>query len=39
MTKEVFLGNGGDKEFAVKGYIDVSFDTDPEDSESQTGYV
>ena len=38
-TKELFLGYGGDKKFIVKGYIDASFDTDPDDSESQTGYV
>ena len=39
MTEEVFLDNGGDKEFVVKGYVDASFKTDPNDSESQTGYV
>ena len=38
-TKEMFLGYGGDKEFAVKGYIDASFDTNSEDSESQSGYI
>ena len=38
-TKEMFLSYGGDKEFIVKGYVDASFDTDPDDSESQTGYV
>ena len=27
------------KEFVVKGYVDASFDTDPDDSKSQTGYV
>ena len=27
------------KEFVVKGYVDASFDTDPEDSESQSRYV
>ena len=35
----MFLDYGGDKEFGVKGYIDASFDTDPDDSKSQTGYV
>ena len=35
----MFLGYGGDKEFVVKGYVDVSFDTDPDDSESQSGYI
>ena len=38
-TKEMFLGYGGDKEFVVKGYVDRSFDTDPDDSESQSGYI
>jgi hypothetical protein len=27
------------KEFVVKGYIDASFYTDPDDSESQSGYI
>jgi hypothetical protein len=39
MTKEVFLGNGGDREFVVNGYVDASFNTDPDDYESQNGYV
>ena len=30
---------GGDKEFIVKGYIDASFDTDLDDSKSQSGYI
>jgi hypothetical protein len=38
-TKDMFLVYGGDKELAVKGYVDASFDTDPDDSKSQTGYV
>jgi hypothetical protein len=38
-TKEMFLGYGGDKEFIVMGYIDASFDTDPDNSKSQSGYV
>ena len=29
----MFLGYGGDKEFGVKGYIDGSFNTYPNDSE------
>ena len=29
----------GDKELVVNGYVDASFDTDPDDSKSQTGYV
>ena len=35
----MFLGYGGDKEFVIKGYIDASIDIDPDDSESQSGYV
>ena len=27
------------KRFVVKGYIDASFDTDPDDSKSQSGYI
>ena len=35
----MFLDYGGDKSFVVKGYVDVSFDTDPDDSKSQSGYI
>ena len=35
----MFLGYGGDKEFVVKSYVDASFYTDRDDSESQTGYI
>ena len=35
----MFLGYGSDKEFVVKGYVDASSDTDPDDSESQSGYI
>ena len=35
----MFLAYGGDKEFVVKGYIDASFDPDPDDAESQSGYI
>ena len=35
----MFLGYGGDKEFSVKGYVDAIFDTDPDDSESQSGCI
>ena len=35
----MFLDYGGDKRFVVKGYVDASFDTDPDDSKSQSGYV
>ena len=27
------------KRFVVKGYINASFDTDPDDSKSQSGYI
>ena len=35
----MFLIYGGDKELVVNGYVDSSFDTDPDDSKSQTRYV
>ena len=35
----MFLGYGGDKKFVVKGYVDASFDTNPDDSKSQSGYI
>ena len=38
-TKDMFLVYEGDKELVVNGYVDASFDTDPDDSKSQTGYV
>ena len=38
-TKDMFLVYGGDKELIVNGYVNASFDTDPDDSKSQTGYV
>ena len=38
-TKDMFLVYGGDEELVVKGYVDTSFDTDLDDSKSQTGYV
>ena len=38
-TKEMFLGYGCDKEFIVKSYIDASFDTNLDDSKSQSRYV
>ena len=34
-TKDMFLVYGGDKELVVNGYVDASFDTDPDDSKSQ----
>ena len=38
-TKDMFLVDGGDKELIVNGYVNASFDSDPDDSKSQTGYV
>ena len=38
-TKDMFLIYGGLKELIVSGYVYASFDTDPDDSKSQTGYV
>jgi hypothetical protein len=38
-TKEMFLVYGGDEELVIKGYANASFDTDPDDSKSQIGYV
>ena len=35
----MFLGYGGDKKFIVKSYVDASFDTDLDDSKSQSGYI
>ena len=32
-NKDMFLNYGGDKEFDVKGYVDASFNTYPNDSE------
>ena len=38
-TKDMFLVYGGDEELIVNGYVDVSFDTHPDDSKSQSGYI
>ena len=38
-TKDMFLVYGGDKELVVNGYVDASFDTNLDDSMSETGYV
>ena len=35
----MFLDYGGDKRFVVKGYVDSSFNTNPDDSKSQSGYI
>jgi hypothetical protein len=38
-TKEVFLVFGGEEELVVKGYSDASFQTDVDDSISQSNFV
>ncbi|KAJ9557236.1 hypothetical protein OSB04_011850 [Centaurea solstitialis] len=38
-TKEMFLVYGGAEELSVKGYTDASFQTDRDDSYSQSGFV
>jgi hypothetical protein len=39
-TKDMVLVYGGsEEELNIKGYVDASFDTSPDDSKSQTGYV
>ena len=35
----MFLDYGGDKDFVVKSYVDARFDTDLDDSKSQSRYV
>jgi hypothetical protein len=35
----VLVYGGNEEELSIKGYVDDSFDTDPDDSKSQTGYV
>ena len=35
----MFLVYGGDEELVIKGYVGASFDTDPDDSKSQTKYI
>ena len=35
----MFLGYGGDKELVVKGYVQASFNTNSDDSESRSGYI
>ena len=37
--KDLFLLYGGDKEHVVNSFVNASFDTDPDDSKSQTGYI
>ncbi|CAD6257045.1 unnamed protein product [Miscanthus lutarioriparius] len=38
-TKDVFLIYGGEEELVVNGYTDASFQTDTDDSQSQSGFV
>ncbi|KAK1631562.1 hypothetical protein QYE76_005877, partial [Lolium multiflorum] len=38
-TKDMFLCYGGDQELVVTSYTDASWNTDPDDSKSQSGYV
>ena len=35
----MFLVYGGDKELVINGYVDARFDTNPDDSKLQTGYM
>jgi hypothetical protein len=39
ITKDQFLVYGGSEELVVNGYTDASFQTDKDDSQSQSGYV
>ncbi|KAK8491402.1 hypothetical protein V6N11_073728 [Hibiscus sabdariffa] len=38
-TKDLFLVYGGEEELGIKGYTDGSFQTDKDDSRSQSGFV
>ncbi|KAG8473016.1 hypothetical protein CXB51_034911 [Gossypium anomalum] len=38
-TKDMFLIYGGEEELSVKGYTDASFQTDKDDSRSQSSFV
>jgi hypothetical protein len=38
-TKDVFLVYGGEEEIVVTGYTDASFQTNTDDSQSQSGFV
>ncbi|KAK8694421.1 hypothetical protein V6N13_071974 [Hibiscus sabdariffa] len=38
-TKDVFLVYGGEGELRIKGYTDASFETEKDDSRSQSGFV
>ena len=39
VNKDMFLIYGSDKKFVVKSYVDANFDTDPDGSKSQSGYI
>ncbi|KAL4326041.1 hypothetical protein GQ457_11G025350 [Hibiscus cannabinus] len=39
ITKDEFLVYGGEEELGIKGYTDASFQTDKDDSRSQSGFV
>ena len=39
ITKDMVLSYGGDEQLVVNGYTDASWNTDPDDSKSQSGYV
>src|SRR4051812_20243609 len=38
-TNDMVLSYGGDEQLVVNGYTDPSWNTDPDDSKSQSGYV
>ena len=38
-TKDMVLSYGGDEQLVVNGYTDASWNTDPDDSKSQSGGV
>ncbi|KAK8708468.1 hypothetical protein V6N13_059508 [Hibiscus sabdariffa] len=38
-TKDIFLVYGGEEQLSIKGYTDVSFQTDKDDSRSQSRFV
>jgi hypothetical protein len=38
-TKDMFLVYGGKKELVVTGYIDASFQTDPDELKSQSDFL
>jgi hypothetical protein len=38
-TKEMFLVFGGEEELIVEGYSDAIFQTDADDSKTQSGFV